>query len=54
MKTTTIQWNIIKKLLKKNDEKKKVFRIKPPMCITKENADFTLNVFEDSLSKLNK
>ncbi|KAG5679688.1 hypothetical protein PVAND_009241 [Polypedilum vanderplanki] len=23
-----------------------VFRIKPPMCITREDADLTLNVFE--------
>jgi alanine-glyoxylate transaminase / (R)-3-amino-2-methylpropionate-pyruvate transaminase len=29
--------------------KKKVFRIKPPMCITKEDADLTLNVFEGAV-----
>ncbi|CAO1403837.1 unnamed protein product [Diamesa tonsa] len=26
-----------------------VFRIKPPLCITRENADFTLNVFEGAV-----
>lgn len=30
-------------------KKKKVFRIKPPMCITKEDADFTLDVFEGAV-----
>lgn len=28
---------------------KKVFRIKPPMCITKEDAELTLNVFEGAV-----
>lgn len=27
----------------------KVFRIKPPMCITKEDAELALNVFEAAL-----
>ena len=26
-----------------------VFRIKPPMCITKEDADFALQVFRDAV-----
>ena len=26
-----------------------VFRLKPPMCITKEDADFTLDVFRQAL-----
>jgi 4-aminobutyrate aminotransferase-like enzyme len=26
-----------------------VFRVKPPMCITKEDADFALNVFEGAV-----
>lgn len=29
--------------------KNQVFRIKPPMCITKEDADLTLNVFEGAV-----
>ena len=28
-----------------------VFRIKPPMCITKEDADFTAEVFEEAVHK---
>lgn len=28
---------------------KKVFRIKPPLCVTKEDADLTLNVFEGAV-----
>lgn len=28
-----------------------VFRIKPPMCITKEDADFTLEVMRTALKK---
>lgn len=28
-----------------------VFRIKPPMCITKENVDKTVAVFEEAVSK---
>merc|ERR1719186_187676 len=28
-----------------------VFRIKPPMCITKEDADFTAEVFEAAVHK---
>ncbi len=28
-----------------------VFRIKPPMCITKEDADFALEVFKIALDK---
>ena len=30
-----------------------VFRIKPPMCITKEDADFALEVFRDAVAKIN-
>lgn len=42
----------VKKLLKIHaNTKKKVFRIKPPMCITKDDADFTLSVFEDALKE---
>jgi len=29
-----------------------VFRIKPPMCITKEDADFTLEVMRTALKKV--
>jgi len=29
-----------------------VFRIKPPMCITKENADFTADVLEEAIIKI--
>jgi len=29
-----------------------VFRIKPPMCITKENADFTMEVFEKAVKQI--
>ena len=28
-----------------------VFRIKPPMCITKEDADFTLDVLRSAIQK---
>lgn len=28
-----------------------VFRIKPPMCITKEDADFTLEVMRSAIKK---
>ena len=28
-----------------------IFRIKPPMCITKEDADFALSVFKLALEK---
>lgn len=28
-----------------------VYRIKPPMCITKEDVDFTISVFRDALQK---
>jgi alanine-glyoxylate transaminase/(R)-3-amino-2-methylpropionate-pyruvate transaminase len=28
-----------------------VFRIKPPMCITKEDADFALNVMRKAIAK---
>ena len=28
-----------------------VFRIKPPMCITKEDADFAVDVLEDAIRK---
>ena len=28
-----------------------VFRIKPPMCITKEDADFAVEVLDDAISK---
>ncbi|XP_045464050.1 alanine--glyoxylate aminotransferase 2, mitochondrial [Harmonia axyridis] len=31
---------------------KNVVRIKPPMCITKEDADFTLSVMEEALSAI--
>jgi alanine-glyoxylate transaminase/(R)-3-amino-2-methylpropionate-pyruvate transaminase len=31
-----------------------VFRIKPPMCITKADADFALDVFEQALSSVRK
>lgn len=30
-----------------------VLRIKPPMCITKADADFTVQVLEDALGQLN-
>lgn len=28
-----------------------VLRIKPPMCITKEDVDFAVSVFKDALEK---
>jgi alanine-glyoxylate transaminase/(R)-3-amino-2-methylpropionate-pyruvate transaminase len=28
-----------------------VFRIKPPMCITMEDADFAVDVLEDAIRK---
>lgn len=28
-----------------------VFRIKPPMCITMEDADFAVNLLEDAIRK---
>jgi alanine-glyoxylate transaminase/(R)-3-amino-2-methylpropionate-pyruvate transaminase len=31
-----------------------VFRIKPPMCITKEDADFTLEVLDAALTRVSK
>jgi len=31
------------------NHKKQVFRIKPPMCITKEDAKFALEVFEGAV-----
>ena len=31
-----------------------VFRIKPPMCITKENADFTVEVLEEAICAVMK
>jgi len=31
-----------------------VFRLKPPMCITKEDADFTAEVFEEAVHKISK
>lgn len=30
----------------------KVFRIKPPMCVTTEDADFTIKVIEKALTDL--
>ena len=29
-----------------------VFRVKPPMCFTREDADFTLQCFDQALSEL--
>jgi alanine-glyoxylate transaminase/(R)-3-amino-2-methylpropionate-pyruvate transaminase len=31
-----------------------VFRIKPPMCITKADVDFTINVLDECFAKLKK
>jgi 4-aminobutyrate aminotransferase-like enzyme len=31
-----------------------IFRIKPPMCITKEDADFAIDVFKTAVQKQQK
>ena len=50
-------WEIAKNmgvLLGKGGLNGNVFRIKPPMCITKEDANFALYVLREAIHKVSK